>query len=519
MLNKRSSGVLLHISSLPGKTGIGTLGKAACDFVDYLKDSGQSFWQILPVCPTSYGDSPYQSFSTFAGNPYFIDFDLLEKDGLLKKADWESVNWGDCATSVDYGRLYVERHKIFSLIQHNFEKNIPADFEGFCEQNAFWLDDYALFMAIKDAHGGAAFGTWEEDIRLRKPDAMDAWHKKCAQRSRYYKILQYLFFKQWFAFKKYANDNGIRIIGDIPIYVAADSSDVWSSPEQFVLDENSTPVEVAGCPPDGFSADGQLWGNPVYDWQRMKSSGYAWWKKRLEKSLEIYDVIRIDHFRGFDSYYCIPYGAKNAQKGIWRKGPGMDLFRSLKEAFGELPLIAEDLGFLTDSVKQLLADSGFPGMKVLQFAFDSREESDYIPYRYTQNCVVYTGTHDNDTILGWAKTASPADVESAKEFLRVRQSSFAPAENYELVQEMMITAEASVANTCILTMQDLIGLGGDARMNTPATVGSNWKWRATAEQLFSPSAKEFLIRYTKLYGRMAKPVAGTVSETTKEKEA
>ncbi len=493
MLNKRASGVLMHISSLPGNTGIGTMGKHAYEFVDYLKSASQKYWQILPVCPTSYGDSPYQSFSTFAGNPYFIDFDILCEQGYLQKSDYENINWGGNEHYVDYGTLYIERHKIFAIIQKNFNKNIPSDFDSFCNENAFWLDDYSLFMAIKDAHGGIAFDFWEEDIRCRKPEALADWKNKSSERMQYYKMLQYFFFKQWYALKNYANKNGIEIIGDIPIYVAADSSDVWSGAEQFMLDSNFKPVEVAGCPPDGFSADGQLWGNPVYNWDYMKKTDYAWWKKRLEKSLAIYDILRIDHFRGFDSYYCIPYGATDAKVGVWRDGPGMDLFNSLKKQFGDMPVIAEDLGFLTDSVKQLLKDSGFPGMKVLQFAFDSRETSDYIPYRYTNNCVVYTGTHDNDTILGWTETASQNDVNNAKEYLRAK-------DNREVVSEMMIAALSSVANTCVLTMQDLIGLGKEARMNIPSTVGNNWKWRATKEQ-FSEEARSFLSFYTKLYGR------------------
>ncbi len=493
MLNKRANGILMHISSLPGDTGIGTMGKEAYEFVDYLKKAGQKYWQILPVCPTSYGDSPYQSFSTFAGNPYFIDFDTLVSEGYLLKSDYENVDWGGNPHYVDYGTLYVERHKVFAIIQKNFMKKIPSDFESFCSENKFWLDDYALFMAVKDAHGGIAFDFWEEDIRCRNDAAVKKWIEKSSDRMMYYKILQYLFFKQWFGLKKYANSQGIEIIGDIPIYVAADSSDVWSNPQQFMLDENYKPIDVAGCPPDGFSADGQLWGNPVYNWDYMKKTDYAWWKKRLEKSLKIYDVLRIDHFRGFDSFYCIPYGSKNAKIGTWREGPGMDLFNSLKKEFGDMPVIAEDLGFLTDSVKKLLKDSGFPGMKVLQFAFDSRDTSDYIPYRYIQNCIVYTGTHDNDTILGWAETASQNDVKSAMEYLRAENPK-------ELVKEMMIAALSSVANTSVLTIQDVFCVGKECRMNIPSTVGNNWKWRATKDQ-FTQETIDFLSYYTKLFGR------------------
>lgn len=493
ILDKRASGVLMHISSLPGNTGIGTLGKYAYQFVDYLKKYGQTYWQMLPICPTSYGDSPYQSFSTFAGNPYFIDFEKLEADGLLSRSDWENVNWGDNKNYVDYGLLYVERHKVFAKIQENFNKNIPADFEKYCADNSFWLDDYALFMAIKDAHNGASFSTWESDIKVRQPGAVVNWSERCAKRVQYYKILQYLFYKQWYELKKYANDNGIKIVGDIPIYVAADSSDVWTNPKQFALKGDLTPIEVAGCPPDAFSADGQLWGNPVYDWEYHKQTGYAWWKKRISECLKIYDVIRIDHFRGFDEYYCIPFGSPNAKNGQWRKGPGAALFNEIRKEFGDINIIAEDLGFLTPTVIQMLKDVGFPGMKVLQFAFDSREESDYIPHRYGHNSVVYTGTHDNDTILGWCKSAGADDVAFAKKYLRANSDD-------ELRQEMMISALSCVANTCILCMQDLIGLDGSARMNIPSTVGNNWKWRASEDQI-TDKQFEFLGYYTRLYGR------------------
>ncbi|MBQ1710580.1 MAG: 4-alpha-glucanotransferase [Treponema sp.] len=492
ILNKRSNGVLMHISSLPGNTGIGTLGKPAYDFVDFLKKSSQTYWQILPICPTSYGDSPYQSFSTFAGNPYFIDFELLVGQDFLQKKDYENISWGSDETQVDYGLLYEQRHKLFSIIQKNFEKNTPADFESFCKENAFWLDNYSLFMAIKDAHNGVSFLEWEKEIINREEQSLKKWTEKCSDRINYYKILQYLFFAQWNNLKKYANDNGIKIIGDIPIYVAADSADVWSNPEQFMLDENHVPIEVAGCPPDGFSADGQLWGNPVYNWDYMKKDNYSWWKKRLEMSLKNYDVLRIDHFRGFDSYYCIPFGDTTAKNGVWKKGPGTALFEEIKKCYGELPIIAEDLGFLTDSVRQMLKDVGYPGMKVLQFAFDSRENSDYLPHSYSKNSVVYTGTHDNDTVIGWTSSAPAEDYSNAKKYLRTNDKNFPT--------EMMLAAIESVSNTCILCMQDLIGLDGSARMNTPSTVGNNWKWRATQNQI-TENISEFLSYYTKLYNR------------------
>ena len=493
ILDKRANGVLMHISSLPGKTGIGTFGAEAYAFVDFLQNSAQTYWQILPIGPTSFGDSPYQSFSTFAGNPYFIDPELLEKDGLISRADWENVNWGDSPLSVDYGLLFRERHNLFKKVQVNFEKNIPQDFYGFCSENASWLDDYSFFMALKDAHDGVPFSEWEDGIRKRDPEAMKIWKEKCSERISYYKILQYLFFKQWHALKKYANDRGIKIIGDIPIYVAADSADVWSSPEQFSLDSEYKPIEVAGCPPDGFSASGQLWGNPVYNWEYMKKDSYSWWKRRLEISLKIYDVLRIDHFRGFDSFYCIPFGATDARNGVWRQGPGTDLFDEIKKTFGELPIIAEDLGFLTDSVRKMLHDVGFPGMKILQFAFDSRESnSEYIPHCYERNNVVYTGTHDNETIRGWVKTIPNEDYSYAKSYIRTDDESFA--------WDMMREAMASVSNTCILTMQDLIGLGPETRMNEPSTVGKNWKWRAGEGQI-SEQVADFLRKNTVLYGR------------------
>lgn len=490
----RASGVLMHISSLPGETGIGTLGKHAYAFVDFLKASGQTYWQILPICPTGFGNSPYQSYSSFAGNPFFIDFELVSRAGFLKKEDYENVFWGENQSRVDFNLVESGRNLLFEKMYKNFFQSVPEDFERFCRKNAHWLDDYALFMAVKDAHGGASFDTWEDSIRCRRKAALPLWREKCADRMMYHKMLQYFFFKQWTALKKYANAKGIYIIGDLPIYVSADSADVWSHPEQFALGADYKPTEVAGCPPDAFSEDGQLWGNPVYNWRYMRRDKYRFWIKRLKMSLCIYDVVRIDHFRGFDSYYCIPYGAKTAKDGVWRKGPGMHLFNAVKKAIGDVPIIAEDLGFLTDSVKRLLSDSGFPGMKVLQFAFDSHEESDYMPHRYTQNSVVYTGTHDNDTVLGWVRGASGETVERAMRYLDAKAPD-------KLREKMMIAAMSSVSDTCILTMQDLIGLGSEARMNTPSTLGENWKWRAVAEQ-FNSAASGFLMYYTQLYHRM-----------------
>ena len=487
----RTSGVLMHISSLPGNFGIGTFGENAYSFVDYLKKSGQTYWQILPLCPTSYGDSPYQSFSTFAGNPYFIDLDVLNEQGLLEKDEYENIIWCDDITKVDYGKLYFERQKVFKAVQKHFFENVPDGYNEFCNKNSFWLDDYSLFMAVKDEFDGKEFSKWDDDIRLRKTSALEHYRKSSKTQIDYYKMLQFLFYQQWYKLKNYANENGIKIIGDLPIYVAGDSADVWANPKQFMLDENQKPIEVAGCPPDAFSKAGQLWGNPVYDWNYMKNDNYSWWVLRLRECLKIYDVIRIDHFRGFDSYYCIKAGRKDAKVGVWREGPKMDLFKVLKQEFGKIPIIAEDLGFLTPSVRRLLKQSKFPGMKVLQFAFDSREESNYLPHNYIKNCVVYTGTHDNDTILGWQKHSKRADVKFAKQYMRCKK---------ELNWGMIATAMASVADTAIVTMQDVIGLGDEARMNTPSTVGENWKWRAKSEQI-SEETSERLLYYTKLYSR------------------
>lgn len=492
----RASGVLMHISSLPGDFGIGTFGKYAYEFVDRLKESSQTYWQILPLCPTSYGDSPYQSFSTFAGNPYFIDLKELEDKGYLKPSEYQKIVWSDSVKSVDYNRLYIERKKVFKRVQKNFFKHIPAEFEIFCENKAFWLDDYSLFMAIKDKFGGKPLCDWDEDIRKREPKALERYKTELKDEVLYYKMLQYLFFDQWERLKSYANKNGIKIIGDLPIYVAADSSDVWSNPGQFYLDDDMQPIEVAGCPPDAFSKTGQLWGNPLYDWDFMKSDGYNWWVDRLRESLKMYDVVRIDHFRGFDSYYSIKAGSKDAVNGVWKEGPKMDLFRALKKKLGKMPLIAEDLGFLTPSVKRLLKQSGYPGMKILQFAFDPNEDSGYLPHNYEKNCIAYTGTHDNDTVLGWAKSLKRADLRFAKRYMNHKRS-------IPFNWTMNMTVLASVADTAIITMQDILGLSSEGRMNIPSTLGGNWIWRAEKTDL---EAENFvkLYYYTKLYSRCNK---------------
>ena len=494
----RTSGVLMPISSIPSPYGIGTMGKQARKFVDFLVKGGQKYWQILPICPTSYGDSPYQSFSSFAGNPYFIDLEYLCKDKLLTKKECESFQWGSNPKYVDYGIMYESRYALLRKVYARFTKKEPQDFEKFCENEKQWLDDYALFMALKDANGGQAWSNWDKSLRLREKKAMEEATEKYSEEIRFYKMLQYLFYQQWNALKTYANEAGIEIIGDVPIYVAGDSADVWANPDQFYLDENLEPIEVAGCPPDAFSDDGQLWGNPLFRWDVMKKDGYTWWTRRIKAMSELYDIIRIDHFRGFDSFYAIPAKDDTAKNGQWKQGPGMDLFCELEKKLGKLPIIVEDLGFLTPSVHKLLKDSGFPGMKVIQFAFDSREESDYLPHTYTDHCVVYTGTHDNDTVMGWMKTAPKASVKYAKEYLNLTKE-----EGYNW--GMMRAAWSSVADMAIVPMQDILGLGSEARINTPSTLGNNWKWRATPEQIDAKVAKK-LYHYMQMYGRVDKDI-------------
>ena len=492
----RTSGVLMPLTSLSSPYGIGTVGAAARTFADFLHSGGQSYWQILPVCPTSFGDSPYQSFSTFAGNPYLIDLDDLAEEGLLEPEEYRDLDWGDDPLRADYGRLYETRYPVLRRACARLLAKGPEEFRRFCEKNAFWLEDYALFMALKDENGGRPWWEWPDGLRFREGGALADAARRLEEGAAFWRGVQYLFFHQWRAFKRYANDQGVSIVGDLPIYVALDSVDVWAKPELFQLDGTLSPTEVAGCPPDGFSADGQLWGNPLFDWEAMERDGFSWWASRIAHQLDTYDLLRIDHFRGFDSYYAIPYGETTARNGRWRQGPGLRFFEAVKEKLGELPVIAEDLGFLTDSVRKLLRDSGFPGMKVLQFAFDSREESDYLPHNYTKNCVVYVGTHDNDTALGWYESANPGDRAFAREYLRL-------SDQEGCGWGLMRGAWSSVADLAVVTAQDLLDLGSEGRMNIPSTVGENWKWRAPPGA-FTPELADRLRRQTKLYGRLGK---------------
>lgn len=495
----RKSGILMHLASLPSEYGVGTMGAAARKFADFLSDAGQQYWQLLPICPTSYGDSPYQSFSTFAGNPYFIDLDLLASEGLLDKKEYVSVNWGDDVSRIDYGRLYEQRYPVLKLAAKRFLENEPEDFETFCELQAFWLEDYALFMTLKDTHGGCSWWQWEDELKRRDHSAIDKVRETMAEQIAFWKVLQYFFFRQWKSLKQYVNDKGIDFIGDLPIYVSQDSVDVWAHPELFQLDEENVPVAVAGCPPDGFSATGQLWGNPLYRWDYHRNTGYQWWISRLSYVFRLYDVVRIDHFRGFDEYFSIPYGAENAIGGHWEKGPGIDLFRKVEQALGWKQVIAEDLGYVTDSVRQLVHDSGFPGMKVLEFAFDSRDSgcaNDYLPHNYPENSVAYTGTHDNETIAGWWKSIMAKERKLARDYL---------CDNYtpdkELHKCFISLVMRSSAKLCVIPMQDYMGLDNSCRMNQPSTVGKNWKWRIRKRELTVKLQKE-IQGLALRYGRM-----------------
>ena len=492
----RSSGVLMHISSLPSPYGIGTMGKEARKFVDFLDKSGQKYWQILPICPTSYGDSPYQSFSSFAGNPYFIDLEILCREKLLKKSECEAFSWGRDPHSVDYGVLYVSRYALLKKAYERFMKNLPDDFDSFCQEEAEWLDDYALFMALKDAHGGIAWFEWEKELKTREEKALLEARETYAEDIMFYKMLQYLFFRQWWSLKKYVNEKGIEIIGDVPIYVAGDSADVWANPSQFYLDENLDPIDVAGCPPDAFSDDGQLWGNPLYRWEYHRHQNYDWWVSRMKHCYELYDVVRIDHFRGFDEYYSIPYGDKTAVNGHWEKGPGMELFHTLERRLGHKEVIAEDLGMMTDTVRQLVKESGYPNMKVLGFAFDPTGESEYLPHNYDKNCVCYTGTHDNETLMQMYDGMDKKTLAFATDYLNNAHST-----REEIKWDFIRLAMLSVADTCIVPIQDYLGLGEEARMNFPSTTGNNWKWRVGKEELTKQLAKKIL-HLTKLSCRL-----------------
>ena len=492
----RTSGILLPVASLPSKYGIGAFSKEAYKFVDTLEKAGQSYWQILPLGPTGYGDSPYQSFSTFAGNPYFIDLEKLIKKGWITEDECKAYDFGDNAGYVDYEKIYNCMYEILRKAYERSQIADDADFQKFCKENKEWLDDYALYTEIKAANDGKSWSEWEDEYRLRDELALEKFAKENQEGILFQKFMQYEFATQWGALKAYANEKGIEIIGDIPIYVAFDSADSWSHPELFQFDENGLPTGVAGCPPDAFSATGQLWGNPLYKWEYHKKTGYAWWMKRIRHCVELYDVIRIDHFRGFDEYYSIPYGDLTAEFGHWEKGPGMDIFRTVKETLGDVKIIAEDLGFLTDSVIRMVEESGYPGMKVLEFAFDSREPSNYLPHNYDKNCVVYTGTHDNETLAGWYRELKKEDKKFALRYMGRKKLSV-----NEAVWEIIRLAQSSVADTCIIPIQDYLCLGNEARINHPSTLGGNWIWRLHRDEISKKLVKK-IRRMTELYCRI-----------------
>ena len=488
----RGCGILMHITSLPGPYGVGTMGKHAFEFIDFLQKAGQSYWQMLPLNPTGYGDSPYQSCSTFAGNHYLIDLDKLVEQGLLEAEEVRSVNWGTQEDRVDFGLLYQNR---LSVLRKAFERFADQDaLDRFSQENSDWLSDFALYMALKDENGGKPWYQWEDALKYRQPEALHNARQALSWQIRFYSFVQYLFNSQWTALRQYAKENHIDIIGDVPIYVPRDSVEVWSSPELFCLNDKLDPEAVAGCPPDAFSEDGQLWGNPLYRWDAHKQEGYRWWIRRLAAAGKWYDVVRLDHFRGFEAYWSVPAEDETARGGKWIQGPGMDFVTAVQQSLPQLRLIAEDLGFLTQEVLDLRDNSGWPGMKVLEFAFDSREPSEYLPHTYLPNTICYTGTHDNMTMRQWFDTASADAVAYAKEYMSLTQEE-------GLVWGTIRTALSSVSDTCIIPLQDYLDLGDEGRMNFPGTTGNNWMWR-TLSGSYDDALANKISKLTRLYGRI-----------------
>ena len=493
----RSSGILLPVFSLPGKYGIGGFTKEAYKFVDFLKAAGQKYWQILPLGPTGYGDSPYQSFSTFAGNPYFIDVEELVKEGLITEEECKKYDASTEHGYIEYEKLYLNRFELLRLAFLRSDFKTSPEYQEFIGENSYWLDDYALFMAVKTSFDGKPWSEWDKDIRIRTSEALTKYKEELAEECDFYRFQQFYFAKQWKALKAYANQSGIEIIGDIPIYVAFDSSDAWANPELFDLDEENLPNKVAGCPPDPFAATGQLWGNPLYNWDYHKETGYKWWISRIGYNFSLYDVIRIDHFRGFDEYYTIPYGDPTAEFGCWKKGPGLDLFEHINAALGQRKIIAEDLGFLTDSVRELVKTTGYPGMKVLQFAFGGDPGNEYLPHSLSKNSVIYTGTHDNETTKGWYKRICDEEPYSKEYF-----DDYSGNEFIETAAPTMIRmAMSSVVDTCIILMADYLNLDNSARINTPSTLGFNWNWRMK-DGADSDELAEEIKDITRIYGRL-----------------
>lgn len=495
LTKERMAGVLMHPTSLPSPYGIGDMGQGAYDFIDFLEKAGQKLWQVLPLGPTGYGDSPYQLFSSFAGQPLIISPDKLVEMGLLEEFELsDNPEWGDrvdYGTAIEYKMLVLR--KAFGHFMLNEDVKLAEEYQQFVRSNAFWLDDYALYMACKDVQNGAAWTEWESIYKTPTAQEREQLIRGLDDKVDFYKFVQFIFYIQWSALKEYANNKGIRIIGDMPIFVAFDSADVWAGKELFKLDEDGYPLSVAGVPPDYFSATGQLWGNPVYDWDVMKADGYRWWIMRLKHQFRLYDYVRIDHFRGFEAFWAVPYGEETAVNGEWIKAPGDDFFTKLQFAFGDdIPIIAEDLGVITPEVEMLRDKFGFPGMKVLQFAFDSDAKNPFLPHMMVANSICYTGTHDNDTTLGWYNSASEYTKNHCREYLRIG--------NEGVVKAMISTALAGVSKMAVIPLQDYLGLGCEGRMNTPGVASGNWSWRCRAEDFKDELAGEIL-RLTHLYGR------------------
>lgn len=488
----RASGILLPLFSLPSPYGIGTLGQSAYDFIDFLASARQRYWQMLPIGPTSYGDSPYQSFSTFAGNPYFIDLDTLAAQGLLTREELQRAASPQAEPYVDYAFLFERRFEVLRCAFRRFEET--PRYRAFAAENAYWLPDYALYMALKAENGYVSWLQWPQGLKSREEGALALARERLEEEIRFYCFLQYAFAAQFQALKAYAKKKKVLLIGDIPIYVAMDSADTWVHPSLFMLDETLTPTFVAGCPPDYFSKTGQLWGNPLYDWPAHEAEDFVWWTARVKATFQFFDVVRVDHFRGFASYYAIPYGDATAEFGHWREGAGMKLFQTLKRKLGKLNIIAEDLGYLTQDVFKLLKATGFPGMKVLQFAFSPPYgDNPYLPHRYPQKCVAYTGTHDNATVGEWMKEVRPKERAFARKYLALSAKEGAG-------MGFIRGAWASVADTAIAPLQDFLGLGKEARINVPSTVGGNWRWRLNGPEL-TPELAEKIAEITRRYGR------------------
>lgn len=495
----RACGVLLPIFGIPSNYGIGCFSKEAYAFVDQLVAAGQKYWQILPLGPTGYGDSPYQSFSTFAGNPYFIDLEVFIQRGLLREEECSGCDWGGSESYVDYEKVYLSRFGLLKKAFDRWEKNHEPEYGRFVNDNREWLEDYCLYMAIKDEQEGVSWNEWPGELKKREPQALQDARTRLSREIDFYRFQQYWFHKQWCWLKTYANNSGIKIVGDLPIYVAFDSADTWGSPELFQFDEENQPVAVAGCPPDGFSATGQLWGNPLYQWDYHKKTDYAWWVRRMRQCMDLYDIVRIDHFRGFDEYYAIPYGNKTAEHGEWERGPGLALFDVLNKEIPNLNVIAEDLGLLTDSVLKLVEDTGYPGMKVLHFAFGDGPQNPYLPYQYNKNCIVYTGTHDNETTKGWYESQSPEVLQFAKAYTGSEDRLID-----NCVWDLIRAALSSTADMAVIPVQDYLCLGNEARTNTPSTLGDNWKWRLKKGQLSAATIAK-MRDMAKVYGRIQEP--------------